>query len=261
MAFDSRCFAVALAGGVLEPDFARAGHRVANKAYLRIGAVTMLERVLLALRGSAAIGRIRCVTQPDAFAAEFGERGKTLCDDVIAPGIDLIDSMLAGFAGLPDDAMTVVAATDIPLVTSAALDAFARAAAETPCDVGYGFVRREAHLKRYPQVRHTWVRLKEGTFCGGGVSVVRAGAGAQMASLLRRFAAARKSPMRLAALFSPFLVMRLLLGHVSVSELERRADALSGLRCRGIACDEPELAVNVDRIEDLRTVEGLMRQG
>jgi hypothetical protein len=113
-------------------------------------------------------------------------------------------------------------------------------------------------MRAYPQVRHTWVRLREGTFCGAGVSVIRAGAAARIASLLRDFAAARKSPLRLASLFSPFLVVRVMLGLVSVSELERRADALSGLRCRGVACDEPELAVNVDCLEDLQTIRSII---
>jgi GTP:adenosylcobinamide-phosphate guanylyltransferase len=258
MAVDRGLTAIALAGGSLELDFIRAGYDVPNKAYLRVGKTTMLERVLAALRGASSVGEIRCVTQPEAFSAAFGDAGRKICDAVIAPGIDLIGSLIAGFSGMPDDAMALVAATDIPLVTPAAIDAFAAAAGATECDVGYGFVRREPHERAYPSVRHTWVHLREGTFCGGGVSVVRAGAAARIATLLRAFAGARKSPVRLAMLFSPFLVVRLALGQVGVAELERRADALSGLRCRGIASDEPELAVNVDRLEDLRAVEAIL---
>jgi GTP:adenosylcobinamide-phosphate guanylyltransferase len=256
---DMRLAALALAGGELEDDFKRAGYEVANKAYLPIGDSTMLERVLSALRSAPSIGRIRCITQPDAFAATYGPRGADLCDDVVAPGGDLIDSLLLGFANLRADEMVVVAATDIPLVTAQALEAFVRRVNVTPCDVGYGFVRREPHMRAYPQVRHTWVHLREGTFCGAGVSVVRAGCAVRLAAILRDFLAARKSPLRLASLFSPFLVVRVMFGLVGVAELEHRADALSGLRCRGIPCDEPELAVNVDCLEDLQTVESIVR--
>ena len=254
MASEAPYTAVALAGGLLERDFRAAGYDVVNKAYIRLGGVTMLQRVLRALRDASSIDRIRCVTQPDAFAAEFGA-DRSLCDEIVTPGDDLIDSLLAGFAGLPDDRMVLVAATDIPLVTGRALDAFGARAAAEPCDLGYGCVRREPHVAAYPEVRHTWVRLREGTFCGAGVSVIRAGAATRIASLLRDFAAARKSPMRLAALFSPLVVVRAALGLVGIEELERRAGDLTGLRCRGIPCDEPELAVNVDRIGDLRTIE------
>lgn len=253
----SRFTAVALAGGILESDFRKAGYDVVNKAYLPIGGTTMLERVLRALRAANCIGRIRCVTQPDAFARTFGAESP-LCDDVIAPGGDLIDSVLAGFAGVPDDRMVLIAATDLPVVSANAIDAFGRRAVAMTFDLGYGCVRREAHDAAYPEVRHTWVRLREGTFCGAGVSIIRAGAAPRITSILREFAAARKSPLRLASLFSPFLVARVALGLVGIVELERRADELTGIRCRGIPCDEPELAVNVDRLDDLRTVERIL---
>ena len=258
MAPDARFTAVALAGGVLEPEFRSAGYDVINKAYLPIAGTTMLERVLRALRAARGVGTVRCVTQPEAFAAAFGD-DRSLCDEVIAPGADLIDSLLAGFAGLDESALVLVAATDIPLVTGHALDAFTTQAAAISCDLGYGCIRREAHVAAYPTVRHTWVRLRDGTFCGAGVSVVRAGAAGAVASILRDFAAARKSPLRLAALFSPFLVLRIALGRVGIEELERRATELTGLRCRAIPSDVPELGVNVDRLEDLRQVERLAR--
>lgn len=254
---DARFVAVALAGGSLERDFVRAGYRVPNKAYLPIGPSFMLERVLRALRAASSVGRIRCITQPKAFSLAFGD-DRSFCDDVIAPGADLIDSMLAGFTGLPPNQMVLVAATDIPLVTGSAIDTFASRAKALDCDLGYGCIRREPHVAAYPHIRHTWVRLREGTFCGGGVSVIRAGAAVHLASILREFAAARKSPLRLASLFSPFLVVRTALGLVGIAELERRASELTGVTCRGIPCDEPELGVNVDRLEDLRAVSQLV---
>jgi GTP:adenosylcobinamide-phosphate guanylyltransferase len=252
---------VALAGGRLERDFRDAGYVAENKAYLPIAGLLMLERVLGAFRLATLVARIRVVTQPGAFTAAFGARGPSLCDEIIAPGDGLIDSMLAGFAGLPDDELVIVSATDIPLVTPHAVDAFAervRSVAATS-DIGYGFVSRRAHDERYPQVRHTWVKLHEGVFCGAGVSVLRAGSVAAAADLLRRVAALRKSPLRLAMLFSPATWLRMMLGNVRVSELEQRADELSGLRCRGVLCDEPDLAVNVDRLEDLRIVEAILK--
>jgi GTP:adenosylcobinamide-phosphate guanylyltransferase len=250
--------AIALAGGRLERDFREAGYDVTNKAYLPLGGVLMLERVLTSLRGAASIGRIRCVTQPGAFDAAFGARGAALCDEVVPPGDGLIESMLAGMAGLPEDRLVLVVATDIPMVRSSDVDAFVAHALTPPCDVAYGFVRREAHDARFPSVRHTWVRLREGTFCGGGISAIRAGAAPGLASALRRIVVARKSPLRLAAIFSAALLLRYVFGMLSIEDAERRADAITGFRCRGVACDEPELALNVDRLADLREVERIL---
>jgi molybdopterin-guanine dinucleotide biosynthesis protein A len=249
---------VALAGGELEEDFRRAGYRAVNKAYLPVAGEVMLVRVLRALRAARAVTSIRCVTPRDAFAALPGAAG--LCDALVAPGPDAVTSLLAGMAGLGDAERVLVCATDMPLISPAAIDGFAALAERTPCDIGYGFVERRAHEARFSGVRHTWVRLREGTFCGSGVSVLRVGAATAISKTLQAFMAARKSPPRLAALFSPRLVLAALLGRLSIRELERRADELTGLVCRGILCPYPELAVNVDRLSDLRTAEHLLRQ-
>ena len=248
--------AVALAGGSLETDFRRAGYDVPNKAYLPVGGTLMIERVLRALRGASSIKQIRCVTP--AAAAATAPCVAQLCDAVVEPGADLIGSVLEGFAGLPDDQLVVVAATDMALLTPASVEGFTSEVARTPCDVGYGFVERGVHDRSYPQVRHTWVRLREGTFCGAGLSVIRAGAAPKIQSVLRDFTAARKSPAKLASLFSASLALKILTGQLDVAELERRAGELTELVCRGILCPDPEVAVNVDRVEDLRTVEAII---
>ena len=250
---------VALAGGSLEADFRRAGYDVPNKAYLPVGGELMLSRVLRALRGAHSVGEIRCVTQ-QAAAVRFPEIGR-LCDCVVEPGDDLIGSVATGFAGFPEDARVLVVATDLPLLTAEAVDRFAGLVDQTPCDLGYGFVERSAHDRRYSSMRHTWVRLREGTFCGGGVSVVRAKSVTRVDAVLRDFTSARKSPVKMASLFSPLLVVNVLLGRLTIAELEHRADQLTGLHCRGILCPDPELAVNVDRLEDLRAVEAFMAPG
>ena len=218
----------------------------------------MLERVLSSLRGAASIGHIRCVTQPDAFASAFGARATDLADEIIRPGNGLIDSLVAGLTGLPGDRLVLVVATDIPLAAAEHYDAFAHRAAMEDFDVSYGYVRRETHEAKYPQVRHTWARLRDGTLCGSGVSVIRAAAAGGIAGLLRRVAAARKSPLRLASIFSPALVFQYMFGTLTISGVERRACALAGLRCRGVACDDAGLAVNVDRLSDLRAVEQIL---
>jgi GTP:adenosylcobinamide-phosphate guanylyltransferase len=250
---NSRFRVVALAGGVLEADFRRAGYSVPNKAYLPVAGELMIVRVLRALRGAAMVSEIRLVTSPEALATASGV--SQFCDVTISPGNDLIGSVVAGVDGVPNNERVLMCATDIPLLSTPAVDAFARLVEATQCDAGYGFVERESHDRLYPSIRHTWVKLHEGTFCGGGLSVLRVAAVKQMESVLRLFTDARKSPIKMASLLSPGLVLKLMGGQVRVEELERRASTLTGLVCRGILCPSPEVAVNVDRIEDLRAVE------
>jgi len=254
-----RSFAVvALAGGLLESDFRRAGYDVPNKAYLPVDGEVMLVRVLRALRGARSVTQVRCVTQARAAATE--PPVAALCDAVIEPGYDLISSVIAGFEGLGDEERVLVVATDLPLLTPAAVDHFTERIEQiAPLDIAYGFVERRLHERRYPHVRHTWVRLREGTFCGAGISMIRAGSVRRVETVLREFVAARKSPAKMASLFSPLLALKILFGQVGVAELEHRASELTGLVCRGVICPDPEVAVNIDRLQDLKTVKAILR--
>jgi GTP:adenosylcobinamide-phosphate guanylyltransferase len=247
---------IALAGGLLDGSFRRAGYNVTNKAYIPLGGEPMMVRVLRALRNAGAVNEIRLVTQSESLASASAVQ--ELYDAVIEPGKDLIGSVVAGLSGLPDDDRVLVCATDLALLTADAVDGFASLAALTRCDAGYGFVERAAHIRKYPTIRHTWVRLREGTFCGGGLSVLRVGAVKEIQAALRLFTDARKSPAQMASLLSGWLVLRLPLGRVSVSELEQRASKLTGVVCRGLLCPYPEIAVNVDRMSDLRAVEQII---
>jgi GTP:adenosylcobinamide-phosphate guanylyltransferase len=254
-----RSFAVvALAGGSLEPDFQRAGYDVPNKAYLPVGGELMLLRVLRALRGARAVSQIRCVTQTQA--AKTTPHVAELCDAIVEPGYDLITSVMAGFAGLSESDRVLVVATDLPLLTPLAVDHFAQAVDEAPpMDLGYGFVDRRVNDQRFPNVRHTWVHLREGTFCGAGISMIRASAIRRVEAVLREFVAARKSPAKMASLFSPLLAIKILFGRLGVAELEQRASELTKLVCRGVLCPDAEVAVNVDRLDDLKAAESLLR--
>jgi hypothetical protein len=89
--------------------------------------------------------------------------------------------------------------------------------------------------------------------------MIRAGAAPVVQGVLRDFTSVRKSPAKMASLLSPLLVLRILFGRVGVAELEQRASTLTGLLCRGILCPDPEVAVNVDRITDLRTIERILQ--
>lgn len=246
---------VALAGGVLEDDFRAAGFAAPNKAYLPIGGKLMLVRVLQALRAASLVREVRCVTQAGDLERASGPA--ILCDHLIDPGSDLVGSVLAGVVDLPDEERVLVSATDMPLLSPRAVDGFAGLAAGTPCDIGYGCVEKNVHERAYPSVRHTWVRLREGTFCGGGISLLRAGAIRSMEAKLRAFTSARKSPWKMASLFSLRLLWGFASGRLSISDVEAQADRLTGLRCRAIVCPNPEVAVNVDTLADLKTIEKL----
>lgn len=239
--------ALVLAGGRL--DSALAGG-VRPKAFAPLCGRTMVDFVLSALRDAPSIGRIALVGPlplPPAVAAHVdvpvGERGS------------LLENVAAGLEALGGDAPVLAAAADIPLLTGRAVEAFLVAAGAHDVDVAYGIVPREDVVRAFPHVHKTFVRLREGTFTGGNLVLLRPRAFHSARPWIERAIRARKRPWDLARLFGMRAVLGLLTGRLRIGELEQRAAMLMGIRARAVISHDPEIALDVDRAETLAAVQ------
>ncbi len=251
--------AVVLAGGphdavsALAPD-------APNKAFVPIAGVTLVERTLAALRTSDRIGTIVAVAPQAPETMQALRSADRVHDD----GATMTESLRSGLRDLPPDDLVLVCASDLPILTREAIDDFiARAESIAPgadacADLTYACAERRAHLARYPDVPHTWARLREGTYCGGGCVAMRPRVLGNLEGLLDRLGRARKNPLRLAAIFGPRVLASYALGRLTIAAAEKRGSELLGASVRAAIC-APELAVNVDRARDVARAERLVR--
>jgi len=247
--------AVVLAGG--SPDEVSEGTRNApNKAFVPIDGVTLVGRTLAALRSSAKVGRIVVVAPPSAFAAS----ALNGADEIREAGATMAQSLRAGLARLPPSELVLVTASDLPILSRAAIDEFLELAERTEADVAYSCVERRVHEARFPGVPHTWAHLREGTFCGGGCVALRPFVLEALSRFLGRLGNARKNPLRLASIFGYDILARYALRRLSIADAERRASALLGVRVAAAVCVNAEIAVNVDRASDVARAVQLVRR-
>jgi len=246
--------AVVLAGG--PPDaLVAAEPELANKAFLPIGGTALVERTIAPLRATPGIDRIIVVAPP----AAHGSGALAEADEIRADGPSIADSLRSGIAGLDPDALVLVTAADLPILTVIAIEDFLQHALACGADVVYACVDRRAHLVKYPSVPHTWAKLKEGTFCGGGCIALRPRAFPALERFLDRLGNARKNPAALATIFGWGAVAKYAVGQLSIAEAERRASKLLGAPVAAAICRYPEIAVNVDRLSDVELAEFLVR--
>lgn len=237
--------AIVLAGGppdavaALEPG-------VPNKAFVRIAGRTLVARTIAALRACPDVERIVVVAPAGAPADALDG-----ADERRPDGARVLDSLAAGVAGFAPDEPLLVTASDLPVLSGIAVGAFCAGATERELDLAYAIVERRVHAALYPQIPHTWARLRDGTFCGGGVVALRPRVVARLGPLLDAFGAARKSPLRLAALLGWDVLAAYAAGYLTVAAAERRASALLGAPAGAVRCPHPEIAVNVDRPSDV----------
>ena len=225
-----------------------------NKAFVEIGGVTLVGRVLAALRASAAIGRIVVVAPPSAKS----HRDLAAAGELRPDGARITESLQSGLAGFAPERDVLIAASDLPVLTAAAVDHFAAAAKALDADLVYGCVEQGVHLKRFPGVPHTWARMRDGTFCGGGLVSIKPRALPTLARVIERLGAARKHPFKLASLFGWDVLARYALGRLSIAQAEARAQKILGAPVRALVSPYPETAVNVDRPSDVALAQQLV---
>lgn len=246
--------AVVLAGGPLD-DVARLQPGAPNKAFVDICGTTLVGRVLRPLRACPSIGRIVVVTPPD----EWGNPELRTADDFRPDGVRIRDSLRNGLDGFAAGEDLLVAASDLPVLTVAAVNDFIERIPALNADVIYGCVEKQVHLERYPSVPHTWARMRDGTFCGGGMVAIKPRALPLLERFIERLGAARKHPFKLASLFGWDMLARFAVGRLSIAQAEARATGILGAPVRALVSPYPETGVNVDRVSDVELARELVR--
>lgn len=240
---------VLLAGGQIK-DLAPSEPKVASKGHILLGNKPMSSYTLQALRESKNVNRVVLVTPLKEHELDDNWQGIM----TVAPaGDSLMDSVYSGMRALPESEDPVlVVAGDLPFLTAQAVDHFIKACQQHPqSSIWYGFVEKGASIQKYPNLRHTWLKMKEGTFCGSGLSCFRRNSVQKVRTVLADITANRKNPIKITKILGLKTLFYTLIGRLSVPMVEEAGKRITGLDCTGILSPFAEAAYNIDDAETL----------
>lgn len=243
---------ILLAGGRISGEYAdTVGTTV--KALAHVAGEPIVRRVARALRETEGVGRV-CVVGPEGVR----DAVEALCTWELER-----DSALANFkAGLEhlqpgEHSRILLCGTDVATLDAASLEDFIRRAPEEG-DIWMPVVHRDTFDARFPEGRWVYVPLADGHFTAGSQFLVRPRAVLDNLELIESLFARRKSQLAMVGkLGLPFL-LKLLTRRLRVHELEARASALTGCRCRAVMDCRPELAFDIDNLAEWRYAERLL---
>jgi len=225
------------------------------EALIPIAGLPMAGHTIAALAGASEITRV-VVAGPAELAGRGVER--------VEPGPRVSDTLRAALAAARRGAggeELVVAAGDAPLLTSSAVAGLIAEARGRGLGLCYPLARRAACEARFPGVRRTYVRIREGSFTGGNCCYMRADAVDGVLGLLERLHADRKRPVRLARHLGWGVVWALLSGRARLRGLEAAASRLLGCPAGAWSCPDPGIGVDVDRPADLELCRAVLGAG
>ena len=241
---------VVLGGGDPGDPFA-AAHGVAVKPLVPVAGLPMALYVLRALRACPEIRQV-------AYVGPVPPGGEDLVNLRVTDHGSLIGNLEVGVAALqrpadgqedPGPHRIRVITADIPMVSAAMLSELLRSAPDA--GLVYPVVRKEDCERAYPGVKRTYARLKDGTFTGGNLFLIDAALVGQFLPRLREVLAARKQPLKLAALIGPLVLLRMLTGRLSIVQLQERVGEILGVKARALVTSHAAVGTDIDKDDDL----------
>lgn len=243
--------AVVLGGGTVE-----LGAQQFVKGLLDINGRPMLEYAARALGNASLVGKIAVVLPRGRAEGDWTR----FVDEVAESSGGLPEGIRAGTEVLRTDRMLLVVSADIPLLTPDALDDFLERCFGQSARVYYPIIERESVRHRFPDVKRTYVRMREGSFTGGNLALVDPRVVKENMSLFETAYDLRKSPLGLARVLGFGFMLRFVLGRLSIAQAERRVSAMLGAECRAVITPYAEIGVDVDKGSDLELVRRVLAE-
>lgn len=242
---------IVLAGAPADDEM-RARYSVEWSAAMPFAGKPMVQHVVNALRASSHVESICLV-------------GNIECDGVthrVAPRGSFLANTLVGIEACGGKGRVLISTSDIPFLTPEAVDDFIERCGSLQADFYYSVVSKEAVEKRFPGMKRTCARLKEGTFTGGNIVIMDSEFLIRNAEFLDGILAARKNVIRLARLIGLVVLLRALVAQVlwpralSLPHLEKTVGRILKARVRAVVTPYAEIGADADTPEH---VEAMLR--
>jgi GTP:adenosylcobinamide-phosphate guanylyltransferase len=250
--------ALVLAGsrGGIDPVAAYAG--VSHKGLIVLGGQTLLARVLGALDQAGATRIGVSISDPDLEAALVALLA------VLTPNADV--EVLPAAAGPSLSVRDGATALGAPLLVTTVDHALLRPEwvtdfmADAPADADIAVLLAPEALVRAaaPQTKRTYLAFRDGRYSGCNLFLLQTERAVQAIDLWRRVEQHRKQPWKIAALLGPVMLIRYLLGLMTLDETIGRIGRLAGVKAAAVRARHGLAAVDVDKPSDLDLVRSLV---
>ncbi len=215
------------------------------EANIDIAGQPMVKYILNVLNAIPSVTKIHLIGPAEAIARYEG--GKVAA---LEPGKDLFDNVRLGISAAQTECV-LICASDVPLVTKPIMEDFIHRCLESQGDFCYPISEKGDCDKAFPGTKRTYVTLKDGSFTGGNLFMVRKSALTKAWPMVEKMIGYRKSPLKMALVLGPVLLVKFLLKTASVAELERKVGGLLEMKPKAILNAPPEIGVDVDKPSDL----------
>jgi GTP:adenosylcobinamide-phosphate guanylyltransferase len=240
---------VMMAGGGPKHPFSE---DIIYKSLVPIAGKPMVKWVAEAFLGCNAVEKIFVVGPKEELTKALEGMDRI----VIFEGSErMLDNIESGMKYFEQDKQLIIATADIPMINTEMVEWLVENFSKnSDKQFIYPIIHREDVEKRFPGMRRTYVKLKDGEFTGGNICCVEPSAALKKYDLINKLVEFRKAPVKTAAMLGFKIVFGMLTGKLKIKDVEKRAKKISGLEVYAMRCPYAEVGSDVDRESDLPSV-------
>jgi CTP:molybdopterin cytidylyltransferase MocA len=229
------------------------------KAFVEVGGIPMIERVIDTLRESGCCATIQ-VSLPAHFSVQ--EESPRLFAwlragvvEAVEPESSPAQSVLQAFPDPSGPPILLVTTCDHPLLSSAMVRELLDAFEESGADAVAGIVNTNTIRARYPNIKRTAIRFRDGPMTGCNLFAFRGDAGASVVRYWTRLEGHRKKPLRMARSVGIVTLLLYAAGWLTLDGALERLGRRLGVRLLAARLTDIHAGIDVDTPEDLEAVQ------
>jgi len=228
--------------------------KVPAKSFIEVAGEPMISRVLKALLKSKCIEKIYLCGQDQGLFRKIPLLDQLMKSHRIVwiqneKGPSLSTYKALGMTG--GQRPVLLTTSDHALLQGEHVRFFCQEALKKDADLKVGLAPLEI-LAKYPQVKRTSYRFKDGAFCTCNLFGFMNEASFEAARFWMGLEEKRKHPARVVMGFGILWALRYLLGLLSLGDALERASRVIGCRVDAVIMNYPEAAIDVDTLDDWR---------
>ena len=237
---------IILAGGASPDDPLAEMAQGKPKSLIPIAGKPMVQWVLDAVSQAPSIGTVALIGVEDFGDLKCSKPMVTLPD--LGSLMENIHQGAEYFKKLhPEESHILSISADIPSITGEMVEAMIAEYSGFKYDIYYSVVSRAVMEKRYPGSKRTYIKVKDGEFCGGDLNCYSKRAALDPNATWRELIKLRKSPLKQAALIGFDTLLLLLLRQVTLAQSADRVCRRLGITGKALQVPFAEIGMDVDK--------------
>jgi len=229
---------------------------VENKALIIINEKSIVEYVIDAINNSENIDKVIVVGPKDKLYPYIGKK----VEKILETGSSIIENMEIGLNYFNSKSNILLLTSDIPLITSQAIDEFIEKCVKREAYIGYPIITKENVIRKYPETKRTYVNMKEGTFCGGNIAFFKPEVFFQKRELIKELYENRKANWKNAKILGFKFILKFLLKTLTLDEIEKKVTKIAGCKSVAVMVSYPEIMIDLDKLTDLELIQQYLKK-